>query len=145
VGRVIATASNNVWASGYEDNVDGRNFRKPYFLHWEGHAWRLVLAQNAGTEGSLLRGVIALSPSDIWAVGQTQEDDGSILTLTERFNGKAWRRVPSPDPGEVGTLVSNTLSDIAAAGRQPLLAVGNQETLGRCCTRTLALKRSSTR
>lgn len=142
---VTAVASKNVWASGYEDNVGGRNFRKPYFLHWNGHTWRLVLVHNAGTEGSLLRGVTALSATDIWAVGQTQEDDGSILTLTEHFDGKAWKPVPSPDPGEVGTLVSNTLSSISAAGRHTLLAVGSQETLGKCCTRTLALQTSSAR
>jgi hypothetical protein len=50
---VSAVASNNVWASGYEDNVNQTNFRKPYLLHWDGTSWKLILAPNAGTEGSL--------------------------------------------------------------------------------------------
>jgi hypothetical protein len=142
---VTATASNNVWASGYEDNVNDTNFRKPYLLHWDGSTWSLVLAQNAGTEGSLLRGIAALSASDIWTVGQTQENDGSILSLTEQYNGTTWSIVPSPDPGDVGPTIANVLDSVSAPGNgsQTVLAVGSQEVLGVCCTETFGLETTS--
>jgi hypothetical protein len=132
-----------VWASGYEDNVNQTNFRKPYLLHWDGTSWKLILAPNAGTEGSLLRGIAALSAQDVWAVGQTQENDGSILSLTEKFNGSAWSIVPSPSPGEVGTIIANTLDAVASPGNGIVWALGSQEKLGFCCLQTLGLETST--
>ena len=140
---VSAVASNNVWASGYEDNVNNLNFRKPYLLHWNGSAWSIQFPPNAGTEGSLLRGITALSAGDIWTVGQTQENDGSILSLTERFNGTVWSILPSPDPGEVGSSTDNSLAAITTPGGHDLFAVGAQETLGLCCVRTFGISSTS--
>ena len=140
---VSAVASNNVWASGYEDNVNDQNFRKPYLLHWNGTAWSLVFPPNAGTEGTLLRGIVALSANDIWTVGQTQENDGSILSLTEQFNGTAWSPLPSPDPGQNGPTIDDALAAIANAGGHTLFAVGSQEALGLCCVRTFGISTTS--
>lgn len=137
---VSAVASNDVWASGYEGNVDNNNFQKPYLMHWNGTSWRLVLAPNAGTEGSQLRAITALSATDIWAVGHTAETDGSGLNLTEQFNGRKWHIVPSPDPGAVGPLIDNGLSAVTSPSGSILLALGSQEVLGSCCTQTLGLK-----
>jgi hypothetical protein len=137
---VSAVAANDVWASGYEGNVNNQNFMKPYVLHWDGAAWSLVLTPNLGGEGSRLNAATAPSATDVWAVGQTQELDGSILTLTERFDGTTWSVVPSPDPGSVGGLVVNSLSGVAGAGGGVLYAVGAQEISGQCCLRTLALR-----
>ncbi len=136
---VSTVASNNVWASGYEGNVDQMNFSKPYLLHWDGTMWKLVLVPNAGTEGSLLFGTTALSPSNIVAVGQTQESDGAILTLSEHFNGSTWNIVPSPDPGQVGPAPDNTLDATASTSGGSVWAVGTQEIPGQCCLRTLAM------
>jgi alpha-tubulin suppressor-like RCC1 family protein len=135
-----AAGPKDVWASGYEANVNNLNFRKPYLLHWNGSVWKLVPARNSGTEGSLLRAVTVLSPNDVWAVGQTQQDDGSILSLTEQFNGKKWTRVPSPDPGSNTTLVDDGLGGVASPGHGFVLALGFQERLGICCTSSLGLK-----
>jgi hypothetical protein len=49
-----------------------------------------------GTEGSQLNGIQVLSPADAWAVGQTPDSNGAILSLTEQFNGKtSWAQVVS--------------------------------------------------
>src|SRR5205823_7664913 len=106
---VTAVASNDVWASGYEGNVNNRNFMKPYVLHWDGTSWALSLVPNLGGEGSRFNAITALSATDIWGVGQTQELDGSILNLTEQFDGAKWNVVPSPNPGHVGNLIVNSL------------------------------------
>ncbi|MGI8827338.1 MAG: RCC1 domain-containing protein [Chloroflexota bacterium] len=144
---VSAAGSNDVWASGYEDNIpsDTYMYNKPYLLHWNGTVWNLVSVPNAGSEGSLLFGTTVLSAANIWAVGNTLETDGSLLGLTEHFNGSSWSVVPSLDPGQLGPTPDNTLSAIAAVpGQSTVWAVGTQEIPGQCCLRTLALQTSGT-
>jgi hypothetical protein len=139
---VTAAGSRDVWASGYEDNVNNKNFAKPYLLHWDGKKWTLVLVPNAGGEGNRLFATTAVSANDVWAVGQTQQDDGSILTLTQRFNGSTWTTVPSPTPGRIGNLPSGSLDAVTNPRGGELFAVGTQEIPGQCCLRTLALQTS---
>jgi alpha-tubulin suppressor-like RCC1 family protein len=137
---VSAVSPADVYASGFEGNVNNQNFDKPYVLHWNGSTWSLVTLPNAGGEGSQLFGVSALSAGDVWAVGHTQESDGAILTLGEHFNGTAWSIAPTPDPGQLGPLVDNGLLAAASPGNGTLWALGGQETLGECCQQTLGLQ-----
>jgi hypothetical protein len=136
---VSADGAGNVWASGLADNVNGQNLRVPYVLHWTGAQWVMTKVPNLGTEGSRLNGIQVLSPADAWAVGQTQESNGAILTLTERYNGSAWTIVPSPDPGSLANLSDNSLDAVTTAGAGNLFAVGARETPGQAVLRTLAL------
>jgi hypothetical protein len=137
---VTAVASNDVWASGYEGNVSNTNFMQPYVLHWDGTSWTLSLVPNLGGEGSRLNAITALSGNDVWGVGQTQELDGSILTLTEQFDGTRWNVVPSPNPGTFGSLTVNALQAVGALGGGQLFALGDQENTGHCCQLTLAME-----
>jgi hypothetical protein len=136
---VSALGADNVWASGYTSNVNGGNLADPFVLHWDGSTWALTNAPNLGTEGSSLRATQALSPTDVWAVGQEQIDNGSIFTLTEHFNGSGWSAVKSPDPGMQGKLFNNSLDSISSAGGGSLFAVGAREMTGQCWLRTLAI------
>jgi hypothetical protein len=140
---VTSAGTNDVWASGYEDNVNSMNFAKPYMLHWDGTSWSLDLTPNSGGEGNRLNATLALSANDIWAVGQTQDNNGSILTLTQRFDGSTWTVVPSPDPGHIGKLLNNSLTSLSSPGGGVVFTVGAQEIKGQCCLRTLALQTSS--
>lgn len=139
---ISASGPSDIWASGAEENVNDENLRIPYVLHNNGSGWTLVKVPTLGGEGSTLNGITILSPVDVWAVGQTQENDGSILTLSEQFNGKSWSIKPSLDPGSLGPLVDSGLDGITSAGTSDLLSVGFQETLGRCCVVTLSLTSS---
>jgi hypothetical protein len=87
----------------------------------------------------MLLSVSALSAGDVWAVGQTYELDGSILTLTEQYNGTTWSIQPSLDPGTLGPLVDSSLVGVTSGGAGDVLAVGTQHELGPCCTATLSL------
>jgi hypothetical protein len=136
---VSADASGDVWASGFASNVDHRNFRVPYVLRWNGKSWVMTQLPNLGSEGSLLSGIEVVSPTDVWAVGQTQESNGAILTLTEQFDGSTWSVVPSPDPGSVGNLSDSSLDAVASAGGGTIFALGAQETAGQEGLRTLAI------
>jgi alpha-tubulin suppressor-like RCC1 family protein len=134
---VTNAGADDIWASGYENN-DSINLATPYLLHWTGKAWALRKVPTAGSEGSRLFGVTALSATDVWAAGATYQTDGGELALTEQFNGTTWSIVPSLDPGQLASLPDNTLDAIAALGRSTLFTVGSQEIPARCCVLTLA-------
>jgi hypothetical protein len=135
---VTAVSANNVWASGYE--TESSNFHVPYVLHWDGKTWSLIKTPNVGNTGSSLFGITALSASDLWAVGHSQNGNGTITTLTEQFNGSTWSVVPSPNPGLLGV---DTLFGVAGTGGNQLFAIGSDEQSGQCCLRTLALRATS--
>jgi hypothetical protein len=137
---VTTLSPTNAWASGYEYNANGANFHVPYVLHWNGTTWTLTETPNQGGEGSLLRAITALSATDIWAVGQVQQLDGTISTLTERFNGTTWAVVASPNPGGVG---NDSLDAVTSPGGGLLFAAGAQEVSRQCCLRTLGLRTPS--
>jgi hypothetical protein len=139
---VSSDSAGDVWASGLADNVNGQNLRVPYVLHWTGTQWIMTKVPNLGTEGSRLNGIQVLSPTDAWTVGQTQESNGAIRTLTEQYNGSAWTIVPSPDPGSLANRSDNSLDAVTTAGAGNLFAVGARETPGQLVNRTLALATS---
>jgi hypothetical protein len=130
----------SAWASGYEASANGANFNVPYVLHWNGTAWSLTMTPNRGGEGSLLRAITALSATDIWAVGQVQQLNGTISTLTEHFNGSAWSVVASPNPGGAG---NDSLAAVASPGGSVVFAAGAHEISGQCCLRALGLRTGS--
>jgi hypothetical protein len=136
---VSGDSNGDVWASGYAFNVDHRNFRVPYVLSWNGKSWVMTQLPNLGSEGSQPNGIEVVSPTDVWAVGQTQENNGSILTLTERFDGSTWSIIPSPDPGSVGNLIDSSLDSVASGGGGNVFALGTQETAGQEGLRSLAI------
>ena len=81
---VSASSRSNAWAVGYT------NLSCPCgtaAFHWNGKRWNAVTAPNppAGFLDALL-GVVAISPSDAWAVGTTDWSS----TIIEHWNGTAW-------------------------------------------------------
>jgi hypothetical protein len=139
---VSVVAANNIWASGFE--TESSNLHVPYVLHWNGKSWTLITTPNPatglGNAGSSLFAIVALSASDIWAVGHSQNGDSTITTLTEQYSGTKWSVVPSPNPGLRGV---DSLFGIARAGGNQLFAIGSDEQSGQCCIRTLGLLTSS--
>lgn len=130
----------NVWASGYEqfDGPVGNRY-VPYLLHFSHGAVTLVRVPDTGTEGSQLRAITAASASDVWAVGETDDTDGALRTITEHYNGSHWSITPSVDPGEAGPLAENSLDAASSPGGGTVWALGTQDILGHCCQQTLAL------
>jgi hypothetical protein len=65
--------------------------------------------------------VVALSPSDAWAVGdQSKTRTSAARTLLEHWNGTSWKVVASPNP-RAGL---NTLFAVDADSPQDVWAVG---------------------
>jgi hypothetical protein len=81
--------------------------------------WTVVPSPNAGSGGSVLSGVAAVSKTDAWAVGSSFIG-GTYRTLAERWDGSVWNIVQSPNQGN-GT---NTLTAVTAVSSTDVWAVG---------------------
>jgi hypothetical protein len=113
----VALSGTDVWAVGGAQYADFSN--NTLVEHWNGQGWALVPA--GGPTGSILRGVAALGPSDIWAVGSGGASGSATLaTLVEHWNGTAWSVVPSPNTNRL-----NFLRGVAALTTNDVWAVGD--------------------
>lgn len=83
---------------------------------WDGHRWRVVPSPTPGSHRNAgLADVAAVSPTQAWAVGSYVSDAPRLATLIERWDGAAWRVLPSPN---VGTSDNELLAVDATAARQ---------------------------
>ncbi|HZD00938.1 MAG TPA: hypothetical protein VFA46_12330 [Actinomycetes bacterium] len=89
--------------------------------HWDGTSWTIVPSPNPSERGigSNLLDIAAASATQLWAVGDYDQGDGVMRTLTERWDGTAWTVVPSPTVRE-GAL----LGSVAARSPDQVWAVG---------------------
>ncbi len=78
---------------------------------WNGTSWRYAaMALPAETQAPALNGVSCTSASACVAVGSYFSPAGGPLTLTQTWNGTAWRFRPSPNPATGGRNQLNTVS-----------------------------------
>ena len=89
-------------------------------VHWNGTRWTHVTSPNPGATFNWLYGVSAVSATDAWAVGQycasgcgtsAEVDD----TLIMHWNGTAWSKVASPNPGASGNLLDGVTASSTGA------------------------------
>ena len=99
---VTVAADAEAWALGPQGTI----------LHWDTQSWQPVLTA-AQTGGAVLRGLTALSPDDVWAVGS---DQGAPFAT--HWNGAAWKTVTLPTAAVGGSFnaVSGTATDLWAVG-----------------------------
>jgi hypothetical protein len=81
--------------------------------------WVQMTSRNPSTGDNLLTGVTAVSPGDVWAVGQYFVGVNTN-TLIEHWNGTTWKVVKSPNAGDV-----NSLNAVYAASGSNIWAVGS--------------------
>jgi len=96
--------------------------------------WRVQTGPAGARESNELFGVSAASSRGVWAVGVTLPSGGPARTLVERWQGRAWRTVPSPDRLSGG----NFLNAVVALSASDAWAVGLSRSPGRPA-RTLIL------
>jgi hypothetical protein len=72
-----------------------------------------------------LHGVDALSPTDVWAVG----DGAGAQATTVHFDGTNWTTIDAPVPSGAGA--TNTLASVDARATTDVWAVGNAEDVTR--------------
>jgi hypothetical protein len=99
LNAVTTAGDSGAWAAGNT----GKTFDEALIERWNGRAWKQVTSPRpAGSRGSNLTAIAARSPANAWAVGYYYADthtDPAVFTLTERWNGRAWTQVASPNPG----------------------------------------------
>jgi hypothetical protein len=85
---------------------------------------------NPNPQGNTLNAVAAISSSDAWAVGfQNDNNLNDSRTLTQHWNGTAWKTVASPNPGSISSQCTNfntgnVLTAVAAVATNDVWAVG---------------------
>ena len=86
---VTALAANNAWAVAVHTSPNVTDIVE----HWDGTRWANVPAPSMNANGGTisLRGVAAISATDIWAVGDQQNPlTNAGSTITEHWDGTAW-------------------------------------------------------
>ncbi len=86
--------------------------------------WSYIASPNVGTGSNFLYSIAAISASNVWAVGEYGNGNGSS-TLVEHWNGKQWSVVASPD---VNGATENTLAGVTAIAANNIWAVGSSTT-----------------
>ncbi len=115
-GGVAAVSKSDVWAVG---NL---------IEHWNGAQWSVVPSPNTSDTSTnpvnTLLSVAVVGPTDVWAVGRNTSTDSSgithVTTLTEQWDGTAWKVVPSPTPPSSN---ADTLIGVAAVPSGTLWAI----------------------
>jgi hypothetical protein len=107
---VAAISAQDVWAVGKAQYADFS--RRALIEHYNG-AWQLVPGPT--DSGSVLYGISALGPANLWAVGAA-----GGRTLATHWDGSRWATVPTPNPN-----VLNTLRGVSAVSAGDVWAVGD--------------------
>jgi hypothetical protein len=117
---VSVSSAADAWAVGKYDNSAGT--AQTLTEHWNGTTWKRVLSPSPGgaSRFSTLNGVAAVSATDAWAAGDYSNSANADETLTEHWNGMAWKQVPSPNPSSTG----NILNGVSASSASDIWAVG---------------------
>src|SRR5262249_4578151 len=120
-GRLAAIASlptGTAWAVGQFQGPGAG----PQTLteHRGGRKWSYVPSPSPGQQENVLEAVASTSGTDTWAVGHAINSTGKSEPLIERWDGAAWKIVPSPavgsDGGELHGVAARSPSDAWAVG-----------------------------
>jgi hypothetical protein len=116
---VSAVSADDVWAVGWA--TSGEDGAHTLVLHWDVTGWRLVPSPNPSSERNAFLAVVARSTRDVWAVGSQTGSSGALASLFERWDGRSWLVVPSPNAPGLGNFLSG-----AAASDGTVWAVGTR-------------------
>ena len=101
---------------------------KTLALRWSSNRWTLLSTPNPNAAVSVLSGLACTSTSNCFAVGAYFTSSGTIggeRTLVERWDGKKWAIVPSPN---VADAFDSGLVGAACASSTDCSAVGSSHT-----------------
>jgi hypothetical protein len=121
---VAALPDGRAWAVGVA--LDGSFAAHAIIESWDGKAWRLDPVPALHSQRDILYSVTAVDARDVWAAGLEQNADGTFQTLIEHFDGTAWQKVDTPNPGAYG----DQLYAVSADGPDDVYAVGQRNDRG---------------
>ena len=97
---VVALSTGSAWAVGCSECGLG-GYAESLIERWNGKTWKQLAVPSRAGNGDLFA-VASVSTRSAWAAGGYYAVSGesfSVKTVTERWNGNAWKRVSSPSPG----------------------------------------------
>jgi hypothetical protein len=123
---VSAVSGSDAWAVGNYSSYVDPGASRTLVLHWNGTAWSKVNSPTPNpADLNLLYGVSARTGSDAWAVGSYWNGTaGAYDSLILHWNGTAWSRIKSPNPGPF----ANHLYGVSASSGSYAWAVGYYDT-----------------
>lgn len=116
----VAASDGKAWAVGTYLNAGYLN--RALVETWDAGSWKAAKVPQPGALRDTLYSASAVSPDDVWAVGDQEGHNGVFGTLAEHWNGSTWRAVPTPDPGRAG----DHLYAVDAVGPDDVWAVGQR-------------------
>lgn len=106
-----ASSPNDIWAVGQST------------IHFDGTKWTAFQAPFInGQNSAFLQGVVDISPTLAWAVGNSSEGGrGTFQQIIEQWDGKKWKVFPNPtfppnSQADLFAITSITANDIWAVG-----------------------------
>jgi len=94
LSAVTAISPSDVWAVG--SSANSNSSFSTLVEHWNGTSWSIVSSPSPGSIYNGLGGITAISPSDVWAVGQYANDSTTSNTLVEHYSASG---CPTNTPG----------------------------------------------
>jgi hypothetical protein len=113
---VAFVSATDAWAVGYY--ADTANLYRTLTLRWNGSAWTQVQSPTPPFGAAGLRGVVVVSPTEVWAVGAQADLTLTFRMYALRWNGTSWSATTTPStPGCVLTAISRaTPGELWAVG-----------------------------
>jgi len=116
----LTASHGEAWAVG--ERLNAKYQDRALVEVWNGTKWAVPSIPQPGSVRDMLFGASALSPSDVWVVGDQEGPDGRFETLAEHWNGSRWSVLRTPDPGTSG----NHLYAVHAVAPNDVWAVGQR-------------------
>ncbi len=85
-------------AAGTYSNSAALGDQSTLVERWNGRSWSIVASRNPGSNGNTLDGIACATTTSCVAVGSYAVGSGYAETLVEKWNGRAWELLPSPNP-----------------------------------------------
>lgn len=121
---VAGSSADDVWSVGFREADNGSKPIQNLIEHWNGKSWQLVPSPEPGAYANGTASISAVTPSDVWAVGQAYLTENHYEPTAEHWNGTDWTSTFLPGEG-----VDSSLADISSVGRDDVWAAGSYEVL----------------
>ncbi|MGA7732917.1 MAG: S-layer homology domain-containing protein [Chloroflexia bacterium] len=113
---VAFVSATDAWAVGYY--ADTANIYRTLTLRWNGSVWTQVPSPTPPFGAAGLRGVVVVSPTEVWAVGAQADLTLTFRMYALRWNGSTWSATTTPSTGGC------VLTAVSRAAPGELWAVG---------------------
>lgn len=127
----LAGTDDDLWAVG--DYVGPDEQTHPLIDHWDGSAWSQSTVPAPPSLPAWFNAVSVDSPTDAWAVGQYEVQDGAYeYPIVDHWDGSAWTEVtvqPPADWSDLGAVVAVSPTDVWAGGWILQAGTQNQQSL----------------